>query len=203
MMKVRLNWQAPKKKWLWLVLVVMIVVIDQLTKHWAVDALVYAQPQSFMSYFNFTLLYNYGAAFSFLADAGGWQRHFFTAVAAVVSAFLLYWILCVRLDKKVEITGLSLILAGALGNLWDRISLGYVVDFVDWFYITSSNECLPFFYSIFSTNSCHWPVFNIADASILLGAILLIVDMLFYADGNEKTVSEVMRDKRKEKVNDV
>jgi len=147
---------------------------------WASSMLVYAEPQSFLPYFNFTLLHNYGAAFSFLADAGGWQRLFLGAIALCVSLFLVAWILFVKAEKKVELAGLCFVLGGALGNLWDRVVLGYVVDFVDWFYVAGTSDCLPFFYSIFSTNSCHWPAFNIADASILLGVSLLLVDMFFF-----------------------
>ena len=147
---------------------------------WASSSLVYAEPLPFLPYFNFTLLHNYGAAFSFLADAGGWQRLLLGGVALVVSVFLIIWILCVKANKKVELAGLCFVLGGAVGNLWDRVFLGYVVDFVDWFYVTETSDCLPFFYSIFSTSSCHWPAFNIADASILLGVGLLLVDMFFF-----------------------
>ncbi len=179
----QLQLTEPKKKWLWFVLSLLVLVLDQVTKAWASTQLEIAQPVVFAPYFNFTLLHNYGAAFSFLSDAGGWQRIFFSVIATSVSIFLIFWILRLHPTKKIEIAGLSFILGGAIGNLWDRIYLGYVVDFIDWYYVSPSNECLPFFYSIFSTQSCHWPAFNIADASILLGAFLLIVDM-FLGQGN-------------------
>jgi signal peptidase II len=162
----------------WFALSLLILILDQVTKYIAASTLIYAEPLSFLPYFNFTLLYNYGAAFSFLADEGGWQRVFFAVIAAVVSVFLVFWILCIKTEKKLELAGLSLVLGGAIGNLWDRIYLGYVVDFIDWFYISPGNDCLFFFYSIFSTQSCHWPAFNIADSAIMLGVAVLIIDML-------------------------
>jgi signal peptidase II len=180
LMKNKLSISQPKKKLVWFGLALMIVVADQLTKSMATAALTYAEPVAFLPYFNFTLLHNYGAAFSFLSDAGGWQRIFLGVVAFAVSVFLVFWILCIKSDKKIEILGLSLVLGGAIGNLWDRIYLGYVVDFIDWFYITANNDCLSFFYFIFSSQSCHWPAFNIADAAIMLGAACLIIDMLFF-----------------------
>lgn len=180
LMKNKLSISQPKKKLVWFGLALMVVIADQLTKSMATAALTYAEPVAFLPYFNFTLLHNYGAAFSFLSDAGGWQRIFLGVVAFAVSVFLVFWILCIKSDKKIEILGLSLVLGGAIGNLWDRIYLGYVVDFIDWFYITASNDCLSFFYFIFSSQSCHWPAFNIADAAIMLGAACLIIDMLFF-----------------------
>lgn len=167
------------KKTPWFLLSLLILILDQSTKQWASSTLEYAQPVSFLPYFNFTLLHNYGAAFSFLSDQGGWQRIFFAVIAFAVSIFLVVWITSLNTHKKLEVAGLSLVLGGAVGNLWDRIYLGYVVDFIDWFYVSPANDCLFFFYSVFATKSCHWPAFNIADSAIMLGAALLIVDMLF------------------------
>jgi len=166
-----------KQKSVWLILVVIIFIADQVSKNWASSVLVYSQPQSFLPFFNFTLLHNYGAAFSFLSDAGGWQRWFFGVIAFAVSVFLVVWIVKLEPHKKIELAGLSCILGGALGNLYDRIILGYVVDFIDWFYYSES--CLPFFYGRSDLQTCHWPAFNIADSAILLGVSLLIIDMLF------------------------
>jgi len=143
--------------------------------------LILAKPSAFLPYFNFTLLYNEGAAFSFLNDAGGWQRWFFAVIAGAVSIALVVWILKLSTTKKWELTGLAFILGGALGNLYDRIVLGKVVDFVDWFY-PASESCLPLFYQrldVLDTMSCHWPAFNIADAAILAGAACLIIDAFF------------------------
>ncbi len=177
--------KTPTKKLPWFGLSLLVLVLDQLSKAWASDTLTFGIPETFLPYFNFTLLHNYGAAFSFLANAGGWQSWLFGIVAFVVSVFLILWILSVELSKKYELAGLSLILGGAIGNLWDRISLGYVVDFIDWFYVAPSESCLFFFYSRASNGvveTCHWPAFNIADAAILLGAALLIIDMLLSSE---------------------
>ena len=165
-----------KEKRLWLLVPIGIVLLDQFTKQWASDTLNYAQPQSFLPFFNFTLLYNDGAAFSLLSDAGGWQRWFFAIIALFVSVLLLVWILRLESYKKRELLGLSLILGGAIGNLWDRLVLGHVIDFIDWFY-PSTSACLFFFYPRVDMQTCHWPAFNIADSAILLGVFLLIIDM--------------------------
>lgn len=167
-----------KQKAIYLIVALVVFLIDQLTKSWAVSSLNYSEPSSFLPFFNFTLLYNYGAAFSFLSDAGGWQRWFFGGVAAAISMLLLVWI--ARLDryKKIELSALAFILGGAIGNLYDRVWLGYVVDFIDWFY-PASDSCLPFFYARPDWQTCHWPAFNIADAAILLGVALLLFDAFF------------------------
>ena len=173
--------QQVRQKVLWLAIALVVFTVDQITKNIAVANLAYTVPSSFLPYFNFTLLYNEGAAFSFLDDAGGWQRWFFAVIAAVVSIAIAVWIIRLPLTKKWELTGLAFILGGALGNLYDRILLGKVVDFVDWFY-PASESCLPLFYSRFDvleTLSCHWPAFNIADAAILAGAACLIIDAFF------------------------
>ncbi len=170
-----------KQKAIYLFLALFILVVDQLTKNWAVSSLVYSEPSGFLPFFNFTLLYNYGAAFSFLDDAGGWQRWFFGVVAFFVSLLLLVWIVRLERNKKVELFGLAFILGGAIGNLYDRVLLGYVVDFIDWFY-PASQSCLPFFYARLDLQTCHWPAFNIADASILLGVTLLLFDTFFKKD---------------------
>ena len=138
--------QVSTQKCLWLLLAVLIIVLDQYTKQWAVATLTYAKPLPFLPFFNWTLLHNYGAAFSFLSDAGGWQRWFLGVVALLVSVFLVVWIVRINNNKRLELAGLALVLGGAVGNLWDRLILGYVVDFIDWFYPTA-NGCLVFFYS--------------------------------------------------------
>lgn len=176
---------SVKSKIRWLLLALLVVVLDQSTKYLAVELLASEnQPHPFLSWFNFTLLYNEGAAFSFLSDAGGWQRWFFGVTALVVSALLVFWILRLDCQKKIELAGLSLILGGALGNLWDRIELGHVVDFVDWFY-PSSGSCLPFFYFRPDLQSCHWPVFNVADSAILLGVTALVAELFFFKHTSE------------------
>jgi signal peptidase II len=121
--------------------------------------------------FDLTLLYNTGAAFSFLAGAGGWQRWLFVAIAMGMSAFLLHWMYRTPRSHYLLGVGLALVLGGALGNLYDRTVHGHVVDFI----------------------SLHWegyyfPAFNIADTAITLGTIALLVDMLF--SRNDTTVEE-------------
>lgn len=164
-----------KQKSYYFLMVGVIFVLDQITKNWAVSSFSYAEPNSFLPFFNFTLLYNYGAAFSFLSDAGGWQRWFFASLATAVSILLVVWILRLERTKKLELFALTFILGGAIGNLYDRILLGYVVDFVDWFY-PATQSCLPFFYARLELQTCHWPAFNVADACILIGVTSLIVD---------------------------
>jgi len=144
-----------------LIVAVIIVALDQWTKHLASTELSYGLPVEILPVFNLTLQHNTGAAFSFLADAGGWQRWFFTIVSAVVSIVLVVWISRLRSEQLLMIASLSCILGGAMGNLWDRVVLGYVVDFISVHY-----------------ESSYFPAFNIADAAITIGAALMILDMI-------------------------
>ena len=144
-------------KWLWIT--ALVLVLDQITKWIANTSMSLYQTIEVMPYFNFTLAYNFGAAFSFLADAGGWQRWFFTGLAAVFSVVIFVWITRLKPSAKLEAISLSLILGGAIGNLIDRLIFGYVIDFIDVYY-----------------QSYHWPAFNIADSAICVGAVLLILD---------------------------
>ncbi|MEC7121176.1 MAG: signal peptidase II [Pseudomonadota bacterium] len=146
----------------WLLLTVLAVILDQWTKSLATTHLVYAQPVPVMPMLNWTLLHNYGAAFSFLSDAGGWQRHFFTILAVVVSSIFTLWLLRLPKHTTVLAIGIALILGGAIGNVIDRASLGYVVDFIHVYY-----------------NNSHFPAFNLADSAITLGVILMIFDTFF------------------------
>lgn len=147
-------------KWLWLS--VAVIVLDQLSKYLATDLLNYAEPVAVIPFFNLTLLHNTGAAFSFLSEAGGWQRWFFAIMAIGVSVGISIWLS--RLDSKQRwlAIALALIVGGALGNLWDRLYFGYVVDFIDVYY-----------------QSYHWPAFNIADSAIFVGAGMLLIDGFF------------------------
>ncbi|MFW1677256.1 signal peptidase II [Pontibacter sp. JAM-7] len=147
-------------RWLWLAVVV--VGLDYMTKQLAVSLLSYGDPHPVLPVFDLTLLYNYGAAFSFLSDAGGWQRWLFVLIALAVSAVLVIWLKRTERQLWWLGLGLSLILGGALGNLYDRVMLGYVVDFISVHY-----------------QSWYFPAFNLADSAITLGAILLIIDTLF------------------------
>ena len=144
----------------WLALSVLVIVLDQWSKH-AVEAVFsYGEFREVFPFFNLRLAYNTGAAFSFLADAGGWQRWFFVAVGVLATILILGWLLSLR-GNRVLACGLSLVLGGALGNLYDRVVYGHVVDFLDFHWAGS-----------------HFPAFNIADSAITAGAVLLIVDMI-------------------------
>ncbi len=151
----------PPYPWIWLAVTTLVIFLDWWTKQWATGALELYRPHEVFSWLNITLAHNYGAAFSFLSDAGGWQRWFFIVLASGVSLFLLVWL--IRLPRREWVTalGLALILGGAIGNLVDRVQLGYVVDFIDVFY-----------------GDWHYPAFNIADSAITCGVILLLLDAL-------------------------
>lgn len=146
-------------KWIWLAIIV--VIVDQLTKYIASNSLIMFQPVAVMPMFNWTLMHNTGAAFSFLADAGGWQRWFFAFVALAVSILIILWLKRLEQHEKWQAMALALILGGAIGNVIDRIWLGYVVDFIDIYYKTS-----------------HWPAFNIADSAISIGVAILIIESI-------------------------
>ncbi|MGK0673759.1 MAG: signal peptidase II [Halothiobacillaceae bacterium] len=145
-----------------LTLALAVIILDQVTKWWANSTLGYAQPVSILPGFNLTLVYNPGAAFSFLGEAGGWQRWFFIAFAMGVSAWLMVWMRALEAHERWTGIALALIIGGALGNAIDRVYLGYVVDFIDLYW-----------------RNHHWPAFNLADSAITVGAGLLIVRMLF------------------------
>jgi signal peptidase II len=119
-------------------------------------------PVEVTSWFDLMLAHNTGAAFSFLASAGGWQRWFLTAVAVAVSVVVVIWLTRLKQSEQILGVALGLVLGGGVGNLIDRVSLGYVVDFISWHY-----------------NDWYWPAFNIADAAICLGAVLLVWDSFF------------------------
>lgn len=161
-------------RWLWLAM--LVVVLDQASKLWADAALHLYVPVEIFTGLNFTLSYNTGAAFSFLASSGGWQRWFFILLALLVSGYITHWLKKLGRAEMSLAIALSLILGGAIGNVIDRAYLGHVVDFIDVFYL--ANDCLPFFGKLrgVADVSCHWPAFNIADSAIFLGAVMLVVD---------------------------
>lgn len=146
----------------WLGLAVLVVVLDQVTKRLAELHLTYGEPLAVWPSFNLTLLYNRGAAFSFLSDAGGWQRWFFVSVSVLASVALLVWLRKLKPGQWALALALALVLGGAVGNLIDRLWLGHVVDFIQVYY-----------------QRFYWPAFNIADSAITVGAVLLIRDGLF------------------------
>lgn len=147
----------------WLGLSVVLVLLDQGTKYLAEQYLEYAEAYSLLPVFDFTLVYNSGAAFSFLADAGGWQRWFFALLATAVSLALIVWIKRLRRDETLLAIALAMILGGALGNLYDRVALGYVIDFISVHY-----------------KHYYFPAFNLADSAISIGAALLILDTFIH-----------------------
>ena len=165
----------------WLGLSVLAIVLDQWTKWLAVAKIPHMdlpcpdhQTERFCAYsdslsviphvLDWTLAYNYGAAFSFLSSAAGWQRYFFAGLATVASILLILWLL--RLPKQLKIlpAAIALILGGAVGNLIDRSTLGYVVDFIHVHYDMTWN----------------FPIFNIADCAVTLGTIFLLIDTFFF-----------------------
>ena len=152
---------GSKLKWLWLA--VLVVTIDLGTKAMATAMLTYGNPVPVVPSFNLTLLHNTGAAFSFLADAAGWQRWFFVTLAVVVSVVLCVWLARLDRSKKLEAIALALILGGAIGNLYDRVIHGKVTDFI----------------LVHWQQSWFFPAFNIADSAITVGAALLLFDMFF------------------------
>jgi signal peptidase II len=144
--------------WRWLLLALVVMLLDQASKHVVVSAMQDRPPVEVTSFFNLVLVHNPGAAFSFLAGAGGWQRAFFTAVAVIASVWIT-WLLYRHPRERLFCAALALVLGGALGNLIDRVTIGAVIDFLD-----------------FHAMGWHWPAFNLADSAITCGAGLLIWD---------------------------
>jgi len=144
-------------RWLWLSLAV--IVVDQGSKTLAESLLVIHEPVAVLPFFDLFLTYNLGAAFSFLSNAGGWQRWLFVILSSGVSAFIVLWLRRVPRGEKTLACALALVLGGAVGNLIDRVlrSGGGVVDFIDIYYGT-----------------WHWPAFNVADSAISIGAAILV-----------------------------
>jgi len=145
---------------LWMAFALLVVVLDQFFKIVIVRTFTYGESRPVTGFFNLVLVYNKGAAFSFLADAGGWQRWFFTGLGVVVALFIV-WLLYRHTGQRLFCLAVSLILGGAIGNVVDRLVYGHVVDFLD-----------------FHLRNYHWPAFNLADCAITVGAVLLIVDEL-------------------------
>ena len=162
---VRLNEPAPRapavQRWLWLGLALLLLVADQATKWLARSTLDLHEMVPVLPFLDFTLTYNLGAAFSFLSDAGGWQRWFFSLLALVVSVVIVVWIARLRQGERLLGAGLAMILGGAVGNLWDRVALGGVVDFI-----------------YLNWRGWDWPAFNVADSAITVGAVLFALHTL-------------------------
>ena len=159
-----MNPASPQLRWLWISL--LVVILDQAAKQIAEAQLPPHQAVNLFPYFDWYLTYNTGAAFSFLADAGGWQRWMFTAIAIVISIVIVQWVRKLPAEDTLTAASLCLILGGAIGNLIDRVYLGHVIDYIQvWL------------------GSYPFPAFNIADASISVGAVLLILSS-FSGAGN-------------------
>ncbi len=155
-------WGFPPYPWMWLAVTALVVWLDSWSKTLVSEALELYRPHEVYTWLNITLAHNYGAAFSFLSDAGGWQRYFFTVLASLVSLVLLVWLFRLKRREWVAGLGLSLVLGGAIGNLVNRLQLGYVIDFID-----------------VHLRGWHYPAFNVADSAITCGVVLLLLDALW------------------------
>lgn len=156
-------------------LTLLVLILDQLTKYYAVQELALYQSIPVITGFNITLTHNTGAAFSFLSQAGGWQRYFFIGLGIVVSIIIILWMKSLPKNNRCLFFALALVLGGVIGNVIDRIHYGYVIDFID-----VSLVFLP--WRIFNP----WPTFNIADSAIFIGAILLIIDAIWLNDSENE-----------------
>jgi signal peptidase II len=146
--------------WLWLGLALLILLGDQITKIWIIGTYQLGDNLPLSSFFNLVRVHNNGAAFSFLAQAGGWQRWFFTGLGSAAAIFMI-WLLTQHAGQKLFGFAIACVLGGAVGNVIDRVLYGYVVDFLDFHYA-----------------GIHFPAFNLADSAITLGAACLILDEL-------------------------
>lgn len=157
----------------WLALSTMVILLDQVSKKYMTTLLPLCEPGYcesivILPVFKFALLHNTGAAFSFLSDQDGWQRWFLVTVSVVISSIIFVWLHRLEKNQKILALALALILGGALGNLLDRVLLGYVIDFIVVYYENS-----------------HFPAFNLADSAITLGAGFLILDMFYQHKNGE------------------
>lgn len=164
---------------LWLA--ILLIIFDQLTKAVANHYLVFGEPLAIIPHLNLTLVYNYGAAFSFLADMGGWQKWFFSFFGLLVSVGLMVWLAKMPRAWTVEVVAINFILSGAIGNVIDRMIEGRVTDFVD-FYI----------------GTWHYATFNVADIAISLGAGLFILSEFWLKPRAEKRTQQGKKAKESE-----
>lgn len=142
----------------WFVISAVVVLLDVYSKHLIQQAFHYGEHLTITSFFDLVRYHNEGAAFSFLANAGGWQKWFFTTITAIAVAVISYLLNRHHRDKLFSF-GLALVLGGAIGNLYDRLTLGYVVDFL-----------------YFHIDDWYWPAFNVADSAICIGVGILLLD---------------------------
>ena len=152
--------RASPDRWVWLGTALIIFLLDQVSKIWITGAFRLGDSVPITSFFNLVRVHNAGAAFSFLADAGGWQRWFFTGLGLAAALWMIY-MLRSHAGQKLFSLALALLLGGALGNVMDRLLYSHVIDFLDFYWGT-----------------WHFPAFNVADSAISVGAALLILDEL-------------------------
>ncbi|MCX7266641.1 MAG: lipoprotein signal peptidase [Betaproteobacteria bacterium] len=152
--------RASPDSWVWLGTALIIFLLDQVSKIWITGAFRLGDSVPITSFFNLVRVHNAGAAFSFLADAGGWQRWFFTGLGLAAALWMIY-MLRSHAGQKLFSLALALLLGGALGNVMDRLLYSHVIDFLDFYWGT-----------------WHFPAFNVADSAISVGAALLILDEL-------------------------
>ncbi len=150
-------------RWLWLSFLVL--AFDQVSKQLVELNFAMYESMELLPFLNITLVYNEGAAFSFLSDQGGWQRWLFVLLALAVSLVLVGWVKRLRQDERAIAVALTLVIGGAVGNLVDRILYGHVIDFIDLYY-----------------GQWHWPAFNVADSAISIGVALMLLVVLFGKD---------------------
>lgn len=160
--------QKSSLSWLWVTFIFL--VIDQITKHAVAGNMALYESIHVLPFFNITYAQNAGAAFSFLADQGGWQRWFFTAIAFIASIVFLVWLKRTPTNQPFLAASLACMLSGAVGNLIDRVLFGYVIDFLDFYW-----------------QGNHFPTFNVADSIIFIGAALMIIDS-FKQEQDKKVV---------------
>lgn len=158
-------------KWLWLSLLMLI--LDQGSKLLIDGSMRLYESIPLLPSFNLTYVHNTGAAFSFLSEAGGWQRWFFAGLALVMSVVITVWLARLKKHETLLAAALALVLGGAVGNLIDRLAYGYVIDFLDVYYGT-----------------WHWPAFNIADSAITVGVMLMLAESLGLFGANKADAAE-------------
>ena len=146
----------------WLFLSLSVVIADQVSKQLVEASFLVFEQLPLLPFLNLTLVYNEGAAFSFLSDQGGWQRWLFSGLAVAVTAVLIAWLSRLPPGHRWTAAALSLIIGGALGNLVDRLLFGHVIDFIDLYY-----------------GRWHWPAFNVADSAITIGVVMIVIETLF------------------------
>lgn len=152
--------QQTHLRWIWLS--VIVVILDQISKYWLSHHFFLGETKPILPFFNLVLAHNQGAAFSFLSHAGNLASFMFATIAAIVSIGIIIWLYRLPKDKIWYAIALAFILGGALGNLIDRIHYGYVIDFIEVYY-----------------QQWYFPAFNLADSAITLGAVILIIDLIF------------------------